>query len=296
MKLVAPVKLVVSPEQRQILLDTLRRINEACNWLAAIAFESKIANKRILQRLHYAELRSRFGLSSQMAVRAIAKVCEVYSRDRSILPTFRELGAVQYDQRIYSFKRGVDEISILTIAGRICVPVRVGDHQRALLDNPRGQADLIFRKGKLFLFVSVEEKDVPAQIPSATLGVDLGIANIAVDSDGQAHSGDLVKKIRDRRAALRDRLQSAGTKSAKRHLRKLSGKERRFQTIENHRISKQIVAKAKDTGRRIAVEDLKGIRIRVTVRGSLQRRRLHSKACASLFFAACFGGSPRSSG
>ena len=275
MKLVAPIKLAVSPEQKQLLLDTIRRVNEACDWLAGLAFEEKISNKILLQKLHYAELRSRFGLSSQMAVRAIAKVCEVYCRDRKIRPEFRPLGAVQYDQRIYSFRNGIDQISILTLYGRIIVPVCVGDHQRDLLGNSRGQADLIYRNGKLFLYVSVEMKDETASAPNATLGVDLGIANISVDSDGEAYVGDQVKAVRDRYASLRQRLQAVGSKSAKRHLKKLSGKERRFQTIENHRVSKRIVAKARDTGRRIAIEDLGGIRDRVTVGSRRQRRSLH---------------------
>jgi putative transposase len=45
----------------------------------------------------------------------------------------------------------------------------------------------------------------------------------------------------------------------------------------NHRISKQLVAKAKDTNRAIALEDLQGIRSRITVRRS-QRATLHSWA------------------
>jgi IS605 OrfB family transposase len=43
----------------------------------------------------------------------------------------------------------------------------------------------------------------------------------------------------------------------------------------NHRISKHLVAKAQDTRRGIALEDLKGIRGRVTVRRR-QRATLHS--------------------
>ena len=57
-----------------------------------------------------------------------------------------------------------------------------------------------------------------------------------------------------------------GTKSAKRRLRKLAGKERRFRKDTNHAISKQIVAVAKGTRCGIALENLKGIGKRVTVR------------------------------
>ncbi|WP_306307201.1 transposase, partial [Alicyclobacillus acidiphilus] len=54
-------------------------------------------------------------------------------------------------------------------------------------------------------------------------------------------------------------------------------KESRFVANENHRIAKMLVTKAKDTGRGIAIEDLKGIRDRITVRKA-QRRQQHSWA------------------
>lgn len=58
-------------------------------------------------------------------------------------------------------------------------------------------------------------------------------------------------------------------------LKKRSKKEQRFARQENHRISKELVQRAKDTRRGIALEDLQGIRERVTVRRS-QRRKHHS--------------------
>jgi IS605 OrfB family transposase len=274
-KLVATVKLLVSPEERDRLLATMRRVNDACSWLAERAFETKSANKIALQQVHYREIRDRFGLSSQHAVRAISKVCEVYKRDKSKLCTFKPLGAIAYDQRIYTFKNGLDRVSLLALDGRIVVPCAIGAYHRGRLEGVRGQADLVYRKGKLFLFVTVEVPDGSPIDPEGWLGVDLGIRNLAVDSDGKPHSGEATLAARSRIAKLRSGLQSAGTKSAKRHLRKLRRRERHFYAHTNHVISKSIVRKAKDTGRGIAVEDLSGIRDRVTVRKA-QRSTLHS--------------------
>ncbi len=275
LKLVATVKLLVSPEERERLLATMRRVNEACSWLAERAFEVKSADKIGLQRAHYRELRDRFGLSAQHAVRAISKVCEVYRRDKSKRCIFRPHGAIAYDQRLYTFKNGLDRVSLLALDGRIVVPCAIGDYHRARLDGARGQADLVYRKGKLFLFVTVDVPDGSPIDPEGWLGVDLGIRNLAVDSDGEAHSGEKTLAVRSRIAKLRAGLQSAGTKSAKRHLRKLRRRERGFHAHTNHIISKSIVRKAKDTGRGIALEDLHGIRDRVTVRRA-QRSTLHS--------------------
>lgn len=105
--------------------------------------------------------------------------------------------------------------------------------------------------------------------------MDLGIKNIAADSDGNTYSGGKVNGLRGRHARLRAKLQSKGTQSAKRLLKKRRRKESRFAADVNHTISKRLVAKAKGTGRGIALEDLSGIRDRVTVRKA-QRRSHHS--------------------
>jgi IS605 OrfB family transposase len=76
-------------------------------------------------------------------------------------------------------------------------------------------------------------------------------------------------------------LQGRGTKSAKRKLRKVSGGESRFKRYVNHCISKDLVKVAKDTKRMLALEDLRGIRSRVTVRSG-QRDRLGKWAFGQL--------------
>jgi IS605 OrfB family transposase len=72
-------------------------------------------------------------------------------------------------------------------------------------------------------------------------------------------------------------LQRVGTRSAKRKLKKISGKERRFKKDVNHVITKKIVSKAKGTARAIGIEDLTNIRTRVTVKGNKDKRDRHSK-------------------
>ncbi|HEV8192433.1 MAG TPA: hypothetical protein VGP82_13285 [Ktedonobacterales bacterium] len=97
MKQTLLVKLAPEPEQHAALLRTLETFNAACNAIAEVAYEHRIANKLRLQPLVYYDIRQRFGLSSQMAIRAIAKVSEAYKRDRKTKPTFRAHGA--YDLR-----------------------------------------------------------------------------------------------------------------------------------------------------------------------------------------------------
>jgi len=134
-KLVAVAKLLPTSDQRAALLATMERFNAACDWLAGAAHAAGCASQYELQRDHYRALRERFGLSSQMAVRALAKVCEVYKRDPAVRPTVRPRGAIPYDRRILSFKAD-DCASLLTLEGRIVVPFVAGEHHRARL-HPR---------------------------------------------------------------------------------------------------------------------------------------------------------------
>jgi putative transposase len=159
-------------------------------------------------------------------------------------------------------------VSIWTTAGRLS-GIRFGccDQQHATLAaHRRGGSDLVCRNGKWFLYVTCDIPDVVTKEPDGFLGVDLGIANIATTSDGGRYCGKGLNQVRHRHQRLRAKLQSVGTKSAKRLLKARRRKEARFAADTNHRIAKSIVTEAERTGRGIALEDLGGIRDRVRLR------------------------------
>jgi len=163
----------------------------------------------------------------------------------------------------------------LTLKGRILVPIRIGEYQKARMTRVRGQADLILRNRRFYLAVVVDAPEANEYDPVSALGVDLGIVNLALDSDGTAYKGQEIDKAMHRNERIKAKLQACGSKSAKRHLKRISGCEARHRRNVNHIISKRLVAKAKDTGRAIALENLKGIRGQTTVRKA-QRRRHNS--------------------
>src|SRR5260221_6916391 len=282
MKQTMLLKLAPTEDQHRVLLDTMHAFNAASTHVAEIAFAEKTANKFELQKLVYAELRSIYKLPAQLAIRAISKASEAYKRDKSIQPTFRPEGALVYDPRVMGFK-GLSTVSLITLSGRVLVPFIVGGYQQARMDRIKGQADLLYRDGVFYLAVTLDAPEPTPDIPDGTLGVDLGIVNLATDSTGETFSGEAVEQTRKRYHALRQRLQKCGTKSAIRHLKKLSGREARFRTNSNHVISKRIVQKAKASHQGIAIEELRHIRKRTdsTVRRS-QRSRHSSWAFAQL--------------
>jgi putative transposase len=282
MKQTMLLKLAPTKDQHRALLETMHAFNQAANYVAQVATASKSANKFALQKLVYSQLRTTYQLPAQLAIRAISKASEAYKRDKSIQPHFKPEGAIVYDPRVMAFK-GIDTVSLLTLSGRVLVPFLFGKYQASRMDAIKGQADLIYRKGVLYLAVTLDVAEPSPEETTGTLGVDLGIINLATDSEGESFSGELVEANRKQHHALRKRLQKRGTKDAKRHLKTLSGREARFKKNTNHVISKRIVQKAKQAGQALAIEDLRHIRKRTdsTVRRS-QRSQQSSWAFGQL--------------
>lgn len=269
MKLTVKVKLLTTPEQKASLIKTMEVFNEACDYISELAFKGKTFGQVGLHHICYRDVRDRFGLSAQFTVRAIGKVSESYRSERKRLHMFKKHSAVVYDDRLLSF-RNLSLASMLTMDGRIKVPVVFGSYAKLEERRIVRQADLIYIKGIFYLCLVIELPDGAPINPIGFLGVDMGIENIAMTSDGEDFSGKAVDAVRIRMTKIKATLQRKSTKSAKRHLKKLSGREARFKRHTNHVISKRIVSVAKDTERGIGIEDLKYFR--VTVRKAQRER------------------------
>ena len=276
MKLTAKVKLQPISKPHDSLVRTLEVANDACNQISGIAWSERTFNKFAIQKLVYHDIKGTSGLSAQMVVRCISKVADAYKLDKRTKREFKPHGAIAYDARILKWCIDKQEVSIWSVDGRLKkLPFVCGERQKELLQNQQGESDLCLIDGELYLFATCDVESPTPDDVTEFLGVDLGIVNIAVTSDDVAFSGAELEAKRQWFAQRKATLQKVGTLSAKRRLRKLKGKQARFQKKTNHEIAKKIVETAKDTGRGIALEDLQGIRDRITVRRS-QRSRHHN--------------------
>ena len=280
MKITAKIKLVPTKEQGDLLLATLHRVNECANWLSDEACKLGVFSYFAMQKPLYHPARQKFKLSAQLTVRVFSKVADSYKLNRKEKHSFWKTGAIAYDDRILSFRKEAN-VSIWTLGGRQNIKYLAGPRQIEQLKQRQGESDLIYHRGKWYLGVTCNVEEPSLREVDEWLGVDLGIAKIATDSDGGTYSGDAVKGVRYRHRRLRTKLQIKRTRGARRKLRDLSGREYRFASDVNHVIAKQIVAKARDTNRGIALEDLRGISDRITVRRQ-QRDILRSWAFAQL--------------
>jgi putative transposase len=227
MKLTLQLRLLPTPDQHTALLGTMRAFNAGASSAAQVGFANRVFNQQSIHKRCYRALRDRFGLSAQMAVRAIGKAVEVFKRDRSHCPVFRETGAMTYDERLLGWK-GPAHVSLLTLQGRALVAMVYGEYQAGLLPRLKRQVDLVYRDGTFYLYATIDRPEDSPIIPTRFLGVDLGIVNLATDSDGHSYTGATIETVRQRCHTARRTYQATGTKSAKRRLKQLSGTQARF--------------------------------------------------------------------
>jgi IS605 OrfB family transposase len=150
-------------------------------------------------------------------------------------------------------------VNILTLEGRVRLPIQVPKYFEQYLTWRRCSADLFQIKGKTFLHIVFSKETDDIQTSGKMVGIDRGIKKLAVVSDNRFFGGGKIKQLSERYERLRSSLQSKGTRSAKRHLAKISRSERLMRRDINHCITKQIV-KELEEGTTIVLEKLTGIR------------------------------------
>ena len=263
-----------------VLQETQKHFNEAASWIASVCWDERITNTNTAHHRVYGETRSRFALGSQLACCARAKAVEAVKAARTqekerkphqkpiTCPQFGPRGSVRYDARTYRLM-SLDRVSLNTMQGRVTCRLILGKRQHDMLIDPAwtlGSADLVWRNGTYYLHLTQSTDTPQVRETDSAIGVDLGIVNLATDSEGHTFTGTKVHEVRSRYHKRRQELQRVGTRSAKRRLKKFSGREKRFQKEINHKISKTLVHKAVVSRKALALEDLTGIRERTTVR------------------------------
>jgi len=296
-------KLQPTPEQVVKIEATLKAFADACNY-ANEQVKPQITSKTTIQNIVYEDLRSKFGLAANLAVRACARVganrktAKVKGKP---IKSFRPTSA-DYDARIFSFWEEDWAVSLTTVDGRERIKLNAGNYQRGKLKGQKPTSAQLCKHRDHQYYIHIQIKDeAPTPIKSTrvattegtsathslnnVIGIDFGRTDIAVTSNGDKWDGKQLTKTRDRYARTRSSLQrsaSTRTRATRRRARqilvRLSGRERRFQTWLNHNISKFIILSALTNNCLVAIEDLTGIRERTNTqpRTALERRRSNS--------------------
>ena len=271
MKLTLKIKLLPNEEQADLLLETIKETNAVCNAISEVAWSKRIFNNFKLHHEVYHSYKATFKLSSQCLIRAIAKVADAYKIDKKVKRTFRSLGSIAYDSRIMTYKPD-NIVSLWCIGGR--QKIKFVCHNPSYLPYIKGEADLVYKKGKFYLFQTVDIPEEDIDDVESFVGVDFGLVSIATLSNGKEFNSKKLQDYREKRQKVRSSVQSKRTRGGKKLLKRLSGRERTTASIINHTIAKQIVQIAKEENRGIALEDLKGIRFSSLKKGKKFRTRV----------------------
>ena len=283
------------------LKELLSIFSQGMNYASQIIFANeKPMGSNTLQKASYRHLRNELGLKSQMCCNVARQVAGAYktlqeqissgqSEWKWKLLEFSPTSATFSFERDFGFSK--DTLSITTLAGRKKYKLLNYTYAQKYLDGSwkYSASKLCLHRDGSFYFHLACEKEVPdRKITEAFtfMGVDVGINCLAVasttDKKCKFFAGGEIKNHRNIRSKERRRLQKAGgrylgTRSSMRVLRNLAGRETRFMTAVNHRVSKDLIEFARENDvSAIGMEDLTGIRKRTEYKISKEFRYEHS--------------------
>ncbi len=273
-------KLQVPVELRQEIDRTLQGFADACNQILEVAKRENCCNATKLHHLTYYTVRLTTGLKANHVCQAIRRVVgnmKAVKQVHKFRPT-----SISLDARVFTYREFDQHVGITLMSKKVWLPLSIGNYQLALL---RGQtptsATLVKRRSRdYYIQIAVELDTPPTGKTPKVVGVDLGRRDIATTCTNKAWNGSQLQATRDRYSRVRASLQSKRTRGSRRLLKRLSGKEARFQKNINHSISRQLVDEAKSLGAALAFEELTDIRksLNAKPRSKTERRRTNNWA------------------
>jgi len=279
----ATIRLKLTPDQEtsEILAQTARQYTWAFNDVCYYGWQNNIKNGIKLHDATYRYHRDVTDLPSQLVCSARVKAGEAIKsamalnkKEKTVSCPNSKHCAIRYDARSYTVWWNDKRLSLVTLKGRLKFQYEIADYYQQYQGWKTTSADLFKdRSGRWWLHIVKQTESPEFSATEQVVGVDLGEINPACDNRGNFYGNPEWKKIEDKVFQLRRRLQSKGTRSAKRHQKKLSGKQKRFRRDCDHVLSKRLVQSV-EPGAIIVFEDLTNIRGSAKKRKA-QRRRFH---------------------
>ncbi|MBS3136238.1 transposase [Candidatus Woesearchaeota archaeon] len=238
------------------LRKTISLSNQACQECIDIGMREHTFNKTRLHQLTYKVIRTAHPeLNSSLVTAVRDQASDMLKRLKlKKKPTKKRDSSIRLNHNTFRLLPDSKLVSLSTIAGRRKYAVKIPPHFEKYEFKSSDSARIRTKKGRTFLDIIIETPTPKRRIVKKIIGIDRGVYNPAVTSDNTFFNSKRLRGVKGRYKHLKRCLQRAGTRSAKRHLQRLAGRERRFVADVNHCISKAIVNKDCDA---IAIEELK---------------------------------------
>jgi putative transposase len=258
MRTVVTAKVRINPTLE--VVSTIKAYTKSLQFCIDYAWKHKITQNFKLHYAIYHTIRKRFKLPAQIAIACMRQACGMVKKAKS-KPTIKRTSVRYNFPRSANIKENTLVLRLLKCRQEF--KFTIPDCYKEYFSWDVAESLLrMDKKGRcFFLFTFSKEVTATEQNNSSqniVLGIDLGVNNLAVCSDGRFYNSAKVKRTKKKFKYLRSKLQSKGTRSAKRLLKKLSGRETRWMKHVNHCVSKDIVSNF--DGNKIIMENLKGIR------------------------------------
>jgi putative transposase len=286
------LQLQPTPEQVQALTETTQRFTTAFNDVCTYGWAHTEKNGvQLHHATYYAEKAACPGLVSDLVIQARVKATEAltsaFARQKAGLQVSCPQAHTcppRYNVHTYTLSWDRRTVRLSTVAGRMTISFTVPDYAAKYAALPVDTADLVqHQDGRWWLHVVVTLEAPTVVETDEVVGIDLGLAHPAVTSTKRFLGKKAWKATESRYFRLKRRLQSCGSKSAKRHLRHLRHKQAKFRRDCDHSLSKQLVETASPGGT-LVLENLTNIRQRMRAkRKTATKRRMHSWSFAQLF-------------
>lgn len=223
--------------------------NNVFNECSKMIFDDRVLSLRYIHHKCYYILREKFpNLPSQTIIRAQKEVLATYKSIKSNKykidkhPVRKNL-SIQLDKRLYSnyTKSSIKITNPISVGKRITVNFKLYDKVNEMFERYEVcDPSIFYKNGKIYLS-AIFETPVLVTKDLSVLGLDRGLRREVVDSDGNVyHDKDWMKQKRKIRY-LKRCLQSKGTKSAKRKLKKIKNKEKNHSKNFNHLLANKML-------------------------------------------------------
>jgi putative transposase len=284
------VQLEPSPAQADALAETSRQFTAVFNAVCVYGWQHGQKNGVELHRALYYPLKADYpALVSDLHVQARVKATEAVKSALSLRRASRKVSQPhalacppRYNLHTYRVDWESRTVRLSLVGGRQTIRFRIPDYSAKYAGYQTDTADLIERDGRWRLHIVVTLPAPEIEPSDQVVGVDLGLSRPAVTSSGRFLGKKAWKAIEAQLFHLKRALQKKGTRSAKRHLKRVRHRQRRFRRDCDHVLSKQITHSV-ELGGTIVLENLKDIRKRMKARGrSKNARRMHSWSFAQL--------------
>jgi IS605 OrfB family transposase len=276
------LRLQPTVEQACALAETARLFTLAFNGVTSYGWREREKNGVTLHHATYRSLKTQYPtLVSDLHIQARVKATEAVKSALALATKGRTVSAPvspacspRYNVHTMRLDWQTSTVRLSTTSGRQSILFVLSIYARKYAGCEEDTADLIWRDGVWWLHVVVTVPAPKIEPTDEVIGVDLGLTQPAVTSTGRFLGKKAWRNVEARRFKLRRMLQKAGTKSAKRRLKRMRRKQARFRRDCDHVLSKQII-QAAPPGGTVVLENLRHLRGRVKTRHGRQARRLH---------------------